>query len=490
MAASRAVGPGPFRDDDDCLHEVPRRDTEGVWDPRSTRDAPSRSPASTPTRPSAPTADRAGSRPLQLDAPLQPQDVCADVLSRPVRPRLTDASPPRSFGFGRPLADLAADRDSGGPRATRDPSRGDLVFSAATSRALGAATVARSQAALLSASLRRADHWQADLPVPDTPLAAGWERAMLRSGPTDAQAASGEPARPIPAVTPTEPSPASSSHVVLPTPPVLATPEPPASRTTGSGTSARRSSARRLPGPAGRLDLGPAVVFPVDDVPDGPPPSSAAPTSFATSTMGRRGRPTPTTEATSSVFLRVCILLPLRHLYSSRLLLCLSSLRCLSHSASLFPPAMSLWTARFLQPTQGPWRSLCDALDLATDEDPSALAHFLESPSRLRALAEAPDRSIPRVSTVAGVISAIVHGESDVLVRLQDPSGEMWASVQRRAVEEAGPDLAVGSALLLSRVSVFSPAPGSKYLNITPTNIVRVIPADTPVPRKRRRPRG
>jgi hypothetical protein len=67
-----------------------------------------------------------------------------------------------------------------------------------------------------------------------------------------------------------------------------------------------------------------------------------------------------------------------------------------------------------------------------------------------------------------------VGADADALVTLTDPSGAISAAVARRALEEAGGGWAEGAAVALRGVSVFSPAVGSKYLNVLPSTVLRL----------------
>lgn len=92
--------------------------------------------------------------------------------------------------------------------------------------------------------------------------------------------------------------------------------------------------------------------------------------------------------------------------------------------------------------------------------------------------------------------------DTDVSATLQDLSGEIVGCIHRQVLDEVGKDFGVGSVLLLKRVgplqlrdlpacypppvpvqvSVFSPRPGSHYVNITPDSVSRVFPSHSSVP--------
>lgn len=85
----------------------------------------------------------------------------------------------------------------------------------------------------------------------------------------------------------------------------------------------------------------------------------------------------------------------------------------------------------------------------------------------------------------------------------QDPTGTIHGTIHRRVMEEHGADLGAGASLvlrrvrarlsptafrflvsdaLLTQVSLFSPNGSTRYLIVTPNNVVRVFPASTPAP--------
>ncbi|RYE98896.1 MAG: DUF4539 domain-containing protein [Methanobacteriota archaeon] len=74
------------------------------------------------------------------------------------------------------------------------------------------------------------------------------------------------------------------------------------------------------------------------------------------------------------------------------------------------------------------------------------------------------------------VRSVEVH-DSDAVAAVMDPTGSMLAFLSCRVLDECGPQLRVGSTLLLRGAAVFSPQAGIKYLNITPACVAAVWPA-------------
>ena len=78
-------------------------------------------------------------------------------------------------------------------------------------------------------------------------------------------------------------------------------------------------------------------------------------------------------------------------------------------------------------------------------------------------------------------IMELLHGMG-AAVEFLDPTGEITGCVHPRVIEEHGRDFNIGAAVILKRVSVFSPEPGSHYLNVCPSNVARVFKPDTRLP--------
>ena len=77
-----------------------------------------------------------------------------------------------------------------------------------------------------------------------------------------------------------------------------------------------------------------------------------------------------------------------------------------------------------------------------------------------------------------GLIKTFSLNGSNGQVVLKDPSGEIHGTVHRKALEQYGDDMAPGAGLVLKDVSVFSPSSKRHYMNITPSNIVQMHPAE------------
>ncbi|XP_014524449.1 uncharacterized protein C17orf53 homolog [Vigna radiata var. radiata] len=86
-----------------------------------------------------------------------------------------------------------------------------------------------------------------------------------------------------------------------------------------------------------------------------------------------------------------------------------------------------------------------------------------------------------KVSLLRCLIKAREHnGLGDMKITIRDPTGTVKASVHRKAIDhpEIGPNLKVGSVIILQDVAIFSPMRRTYYLNITLNNVVKVFASD------------
>eukprot|EP00794_Sanderia_malayensis_P003325 gene3325-3812_t len=79
---------------------------------------------------------------------------------------------------------------------------------------------------------------------------------------------------------------------------------------------------------------------------------------------------------------------------------------------------------------------------------------------------------------------------SDASIVLKDPTGEIHGTVHKRVLEEYQFELCPGSGLILKQVSIFSPNAKKHYVNITPSNIVVLLPAEQISPTQSSQSRG
>ncbi|XP_057951975.1 uncharacterized protein LOC131146402 isoform X2 [Malania oleifera] len=90
-----------------------------------------------------------------------------------------------------------------------------------------------------------------------------------------------------------------------------------------------------------------------------------------------------------------------------------------------------------------------------------------------------------RIAQVVAIVkSCSPNGLGDFMVTLKDPTGTIGASVHHKVLAEGtfARDISVGSVLILQKVAVFSPSRSAHYLNITLSNLVKVISKDCRAP--------
>ncbi|CAM9502581.1 unnamed protein product, partial [Ectocarpus fasciculatus] len=137
--------------------------------------------------------------------------------------------------------------------------------------------------------------------------------------------------------------------------------------------------------------------------------------------------------------------------------------------------------------TKGPWLSLCSAIDAPIAEegasDSKAVQAFLRGAVSPMSEVLAGDFDL-RVPVVTAVIDSYTKlSISDVIVELVDPSGRIKGHLHPGCLEEHGPYLGPGAALLLKEVSIFVSGPGTtRLLNVHPDCVLAVFPADTSPP--------
>ncbi|XP_055982542.1 homologous recombination OB-fold protein [Sorex fumeus] len=126
---------------------------------------------------------------------------------------------------------------------------------------------------------------------------------------------------------------------------------------------------------------------------------------------------------------------------------------------------------------RGPWLTMKSALGL-DERDPAC---FLCSYSIVMVLRKAALRQLPRnkVPSMAVMIKSLTRSTVDASAVFRDPTGEMQGTVHRLLLESRHSELKPGSVLLLKQVGVFSPSLRNHYLNVTPSNLVRIYCCDT-----------
>lgn len=87
----------------------------------------------------------------------------------------------------------------------------------------------------------------------------------------------------------------------------------------------------------------------------------------------------------------------------------------------------------------------------------------------------------PKVTFMAAMVQMMTHrNEVDAGVTLKDTSGEMAGIIHRRVLETFGAKLGVGTCLLLKDVSIFQPSPRLSYVNVTMRNLMCLVEPSEP----------
>ena len=85
------------------------------------------------------------------------------------------------------------------------------------------------------------------------------------------------------------------------------------------------------------------------------------------------------------------------------------------------------------------------------------------------------DAKVP--DKVLAIVRSLVHVQDDAKLTLKDPTGEMSATVHRRVLEQCGSQLDIGSCIAIQSPSIlYGKADRSRYLCITPANVIRILP--------------
>eukprot|EP00258_Populus_trichocarpa_P022019 XP_024438038.1 uncharacterized protein C17orf53 [Populus trichocarpa] len=89
--------------------------------------------------------------------------------------------------------------------------------------------------------------------------------------------------------------------------------------------------------------------------------------------------------------------------------------------------------------------------------------------------------SFDRVAQVVAIVkSCRPNGLGDMMVTLKDPTGTIDASIHHKVLAEGdfGKDISIGAVMIVQKVAVFCPTRLARYLNITLSNMVKVITKD------------
>ncbi|XP_075033367.1 homologous recombination OB-fold protein isoform X2 [Mixophyes fleayi] len=123
---------------------------------------------------------------------------------------------------------------------------------------------------------------------------------------------------------------------------------------------------------------------------------------------------------------------------------------------------------------RGPWATM--KADLSLDEnDPTC---FLRTYSVVMVLRKAALKQLPRnkVPRMAVALKSLTPANGDASAVFRDPTGDIQGTVHHVLLEERESELKIGNVLLLQQVGVFSPSHRNHYLNVTPSNIVKIYP--------------
>ncbi|XP_071967413.1 homologous recombination OB-fold protein [Engystomops pustulosus] len=123
---------------------------------------------------------------------------------------------------------------------------------------------------------------------------------------------------------------------------------------------------------------------------------------------------------------------------------------------------------------RGPWAAMKTELSL-DESDPTCFLHTYSVVMVLRkaALKQLPRNKVPRMAVALKMLTP-ANGDASAVFR--DPTGEIQGTVHHLLLEERESELKIGSVLLLQQVGVFSPSHRNHYLNVTPSNLVKIYP--------------
>ncbi|XP_041073434.1 homologous recombination OB-fold protein isoform X1 [Carcharodon carcharias] len=125
---------------------------------------------------------------------------------------------------------------------------------------------------------------------------------------------------------------------------------------------------------------------------------------------------------------------------------------------------------------RGPWAAM--KAELRLDEEDADC--FLRSYSIVMVLRKAALKQLPKgkVPSMAVLLKSLTRTNTDASAVFKDPSGKMQGTIHRQLLVEQPNNLKVGTVLLLKQVGVFSPSLRNHYLNITPSNVIKIYPQD------------
>ncbi|XP_040292846.1 homologous recombination OB-fold protein isoform X1 [Bufo bufo] len=121
---------------------------------------------------------------------------------------------------------------------------------------------------------------------------------------------------------------------------------------------------------------------------------------------------------------------------------------------------------------KGPWATMKAELSL-DENDPTC---FLRTYSVVMVLRKAALKQLPKnkVPRMAVALKTLTPANGDASAVFRDPTGDIQGTVHHLLLEERESELKIGSVLLLQQVGVFSPSHRNHYLNVTPSNLVKI----------------
>ncbi|XP_048859078.1 homologous recombination OB-fold protein isoform X2 [Brienomyrus brachyistius] len=126
--------------------------------------------------------------------------------------------------------------------------------------------------------------------------------------------------------------------------------------------------------------------------------------------------------------------------------------------------------------TRGPWAAMKTEMGL-DEQNPACFLHTYSVVMVLRKAA-LKQLSKNKVPNMAVMVKTLLHTHADAKAVFHDPTGQMQGTVHRRLLEDRQDELKTGAVLLLKQVGVFSPSSRNHYLNVTPSNLLRIYPPE------------
>ncbi|XP_071945373.1 uncharacterized protein [Antedon mediterranea] len=134
--------------------------------------------------------------------------------------------------------------------------------------------------------------------------------------------------------------------------------------------------------------------------------------------------------------------------------------------------------------TSGTWTTMLHVLDIDV-EDPTSILTRNNIALVLRK-ASLKQLQQNKVAHLCVLLKTIQFNGTDASSILKDPTGEIQGTIHRKLMEDLKDELKPGCVLILRQVGVLSPSLRNHYLNITPSNLVHLFPAEVKGQNQRR----